>query len=487
MTVVRHAAVAGLFYPDHARELQEGVRQMLAEAGARSAAPGPAPKAVIAPHAGYVYSGAVAASAYARLQPLASLVRRVVLIGPCHRVPLRGLAVPQAEAFETPLGRVPLDRAAIAEVLTLPQVRAWDPPHEDEHSLEVHLPFLQTLFPEFSLVPLVAGDASEDEVAAVLERLWGGPETLIVVSSDLSHYLDYTSARKLDARTCRAIETLDGAAIGWEQACGRMPVAGLLAVARRKGLSAQTLDLRNSGDTAGDRRRVVGYGAWAFAEPSSARRSPDEDEQQAPSREGEAGAERALLERHGATLLHVAAASIEHGLRFGRALPVTATEYAAELREQRACFVTLYLDDRLRGCVGSADAYRPLVEDVAGNGFAAAFRDDRFPRLDEAERAGLQLSVSVLSPAWPLRFVDEPDLLRQLRPGADGVILEAGGRRAVFLPQVWEHLREPHEFIGQLKVKAGLARDYWSDGLQARRFSVECISTLDLPQVTLWS
>ncbi len=160
-----------------------------------------------------------------------------------------------------------LDRAAIAEVLALPQVREWDAPHAEEHSLEVHLPFLQAILPRFSLVPLVAGDASPEEVAEVLDRLWDGPETLIVVSSDLSHYLDYATARRLDEVTCRAIEDLDASAIGYDQACGRVPVSGLLTLARRKRLTVTTLDLRNSGDTSGDRRRVVGYGAWMFTEP----------------------------------------------------------------------------------------------------------------------------------------------------------------------------------------------------------------------------
>lgn len=267
MTHVRAPAVAGMFYPDRARDLEAILSDVLQEAASHTE-PGPVPKAIIAPHAGYVYSGPIAASAYARVRPAADVLSRVVLIGPSHRVPLRGLAAPTVDAFETPLGRIELDRAAIAEVLELPQVSEWDAPHAHEHSLEVHLPFLQAILPRFSLVPLVAGDAAPEEVAEVLERLWGGPETLIVVSSDLSHYLDYATARKIDAITSKAIEALDAKAIGYDQACGRVPVSGLLALARRKHLTVTTLDLRNSGDTAGDRRQVVGYGAWMFTEPS---------------------------------------------------------------------------------------------------------------------------------------------------------------------------------------------------------------------------
>jgi hypothetical protein len=226
---------------------------------------GPLPQAIIAPHAGYVYSGPVAASVYARLAPARGVVTRVVLVGPSHRVPLDGLALPDATAFATPLGRIELDRESMNRALELPQVRVLHAAHELEHSLEVQLPFLQVVLGDFSLVPLVAGDASATEVAEVLDALWGGDETLVVVSSDLSHYHDYATARKLDAATTRAIETLDAAALGRDDACGRVPIRGLLELARARGLSPVTLDVRSSGDTAGPRDSVVGYGSWAFA------------------------------------------------------------------------------------------------------------------------------------------------------------------------------------------------------------------------------
>jgi AmmeMemoRadiSam system protein B len=223
------------------------------------------PKAVIAPHAGYEYSGPIAASAYAPLAAARGRIERVVLIGPAHRVPVTGLSAPHADAFATPLGRVPLDRAALDSILDLPQVGVLHRAHELEHSLEVQLPFLQVVLGDFVLVPLVAGDATPEDVAEVLERLWGGPETLIVVSSDLSHYHDYATARRMDGATTHAIEALRPTAIGYDDACGRVPIQGLLVAARRHGLQATTLDVRNSGDTVGSRDQVVGYGAWAFA------------------------------------------------------------------------------------------------------------------------------------------------------------------------------------------------------------------------------
>lgn len=260
MVSVRAPAVAGQFYPDDPRKLRAMVGELLAAV----AAAGSVPKAVIAPHAGYVYSGPIAAAAYVRLKPARGLIRRVVLLGPAHRVGFEGLALPSADYFTTPLGRIPVDHEAMAAVSDLPQVKVLDAAHAREHSLEVHLPFLQEVLGEFALVPLVVGDATPEEVSEVLERLWGGPETLIVVSSDLSHYHDYATAQEMDRATSRAIERLRYEDIGYDAACGRNPVSGLLHLARRRGLKAQMLDLRNSGDTAGPRDSVVGYGAYAI-------------------------------------------------------------------------------------------------------------------------------------------------------------------------------------------------------------------------------
>ncbi len=261
MSQVRPAAVAGLFYPAQRDELAATVNHFLNDAQASQGAP---PKAIIVPHAGYVYSGPVAASAYAALAPLRDIVRRVVLLGPSHRVPFHGLAAPTTDAFCTPLGEIPLDKNALASIAALPQVISFDAAHAEEHSLEVHLPFLQQCLSDFKLVPLVVGDASGEEVAEVLERLWGGEETLIVISSDLSHYHDYQTAKQMDDATSNAIEALATERIGFEQACGRLPVNGLLLISKRLGLKAETVDLRNSGDTAGPRDQVVGYGAYLF-------------------------------------------------------------------------------------------------------------------------------------------------------------------------------------------------------------------------------
>lgn len=259
LPTVRPAAVAGWFYPADAVALRELTTSLLAGHPAGKEVP----KAVIAPHAGYAYSGDVAAAAYALIAPARDRIRRVVLLGPAHRVAFRGLAAPKAPCFETPLGRVPVDQAALAELDGMLQVRRHDLPHAAEHSIEVQLPFLQCALDDFSTVPLVIGDAAVDDVTQVLERLWGGDETLVVVSSDLSHDLPYRMAQAVDRATADRILALDSTLHG-HQACGATGIAAALQAARARGLVPRLVDLRNSGDTAGDRARVVGYAAFAF-------------------------------------------------------------------------------------------------------------------------------------------------------------------------------------------------------------------------------
>jgi len=262
MTVIREPAVAGQFYPGDAEELGRKVEFLLDEVNSGA---GDAPKALIVPHAAYIYSGSVAAKAYVRLRPYRNQYRRVILLGPCHRVPVQGLALSGADVFRTPLGDVPLDKEAIASIDSS-CVEIFDETHESEHSLEVHLPFLQSVLGSFTIVPIVVGNTTYERVADVLDILWGGPETLIVISSDLSHYLSYDRARAIDGATRQAIEDLEVRGIDHDVACGATPIGGLLITAKRRGMKVTTLDMKNSGDTGGDRRYVVGYGSWELLE-----------------------------------------------------------------------------------------------------------------------------------------------------------------------------------------------------------------------------
>ncbi|MBE0612603.1 MAG: AmmeMemoRadiSam system protein B [Burkholderiales bacterium] len=440
----RPAAVAGMFYPASPRELTRDVDEMLGQSAGGGLVPG-FPKALIVPHAGYVYSGGVAAEAYDRLRPARGIVRRVVLLGPCHRVPVRGLALPEAAAFDTPLGRVPVDREAVEAIKGMSQVVVSSAVHAEEHALEVQLPFLQRVLGEFSLVPLAVGTATPVEVAAVIEKLWGGAETLILISSDLSHYHAYDKAGAIDRGTARAI--LDFSTnIDHEQACGATPVAGMLLAAKHHGLRAELLDLRNSGDTAGGRARVVGYGAFAFWDGASH-----------------------FTAEHGRTLLGIARNSIASALGVSAQKPLPDELW---LKPARASFVTLTQQGDLRGCIGSLEAWRPLGEDVSHNARAAALSDPRFAPLAREELAETRVEVSILATPKLLAFADHADLIAQLRPGEDGLILECGGARGTFLPQVWESLPDPEQFVAELKRKAGLAPGVSTAKCRIQRYSV---------------
>ncbi|HYA65331.1 MAG TPA: AmmeMemoRadiSam system protein B [Burkholderiaceae bacterium] len=264
MLSVRPAAVAGMFYPEAPAALVAQVHACLGKAAVASTA-GNRPRALIVPHAGYVYSGPIAGLAYQRLAEHADEIQRVVLFGPTHRAAVQGLALPTVQAFATPLGIVEIDAEAAALALTLSQVRKSDAAHALEHSLEVQLPFLQTVLRRFRIVPFAVGSASAAQVAEVIELLWKDPGTLVVVSSDMSHYHRYSEARTLDRATADSILALSATLQG-EQACGATPINGLLVAARHRGLCPELIDLRNSGDTAGDKSRVVGYASFAFAE-----------------------------------------------------------------------------------------------------------------------------------------------------------------------------------------------------------------------------
>ncbi len=266
MSSIRPAAIAGMFYPGKPDVLARNVDALLA--AATPAATIAVPKAIIAPHAGYIYSGPIAASIYALIAPARARIKRVVVLGPTHRVAVHGIALPGVNAFATPLGNIAIDAGAVKQLMALPYVGVSAEAHRQEHSLEVHLPFLQKVINEFTLVPLAVGRATAQQVASVIDMLWGGEETLIVISSDMSHYLPYAEAQATDNATAEAILALR-TDLNHDQACGATPVIGLNLLAQQRGLKAQLIDLRNSGDTAGDKARVVGYGSFAYYEQSA--------------------------------------------------------------------------------------------------------------------------------------------------------------------------------------------------------------------------
>ncbi|MDD2763617.1 MAG: AmmeMemoRadiSam system protein B [Opitutaceae bacterium] len=477
---IREPAVAGLFYPKDPAELSKEIDACLAAAKTEPL-PGEL-KALICPHAGYPYSGPVAASAYKLLARAAAagLAGRsydtIVVMGPSHYANLRAAAVSAATVYRTPLGNVPVSEKA-GRLARLPPF-ALEPrcavqrpdwwrqssraaPAEDtadtwEHSVEVEVPFLQRTLRNFQLVPVVCGEIDEEQAAHALQQILDD-RTLIVASSDLSHYYSSATARGLDERTVAAICRLDPEAVGDEDACGHTPIRILLHLAREQGWKARLLDCRNSGDITGDTSRVVGYASIAFYAPSTTTAAP---------------ATYTAEERR--LLLDLARQAVRAAAATGRLPEVPAAGLAPKLTGAKGCFVTLTHRGDLRGCIGYILPQGPLYQAVVENARNAAIRDPRFPPVSPGEVDGLEIEISVLTEPQPLAFSSPEDLLRRLQPHRDGVVLRIGWRSATYLPQVWEQLPDKVEFLNNLAEKAGCDPAAWRQpGVSVLTYQVE--------------
>ncbi len=461
---VRPGVWAGKFYPADSAELRKTIAGLIAEAR-RDAVPLPADRplrAIVMPHAGYIYSGLAAAHAMLALE--GRHFKRVVLLGPDHRVGLRGCAVTDARAWQTPLGRVPVDDAARGLDR---RYRAFAPNATSdalEHCLEVELPFLQVQLGKFTIVPIVMGQADVQEVARIVDTLLDG-DTLLVVSSDLSHYLPYHEAVARDRRTVSAVVSLDdGALAGCRNcACGRDPLRVLISLARRHDWQTKLLYINNSGDTAGDRDRVVGYAAIAFLGENAMTTETDDT--------------AVLNQEQGMALVKLVRHTIAEKLGLKKAPlseEVRAVLAQDALQARRGTFVTLKIGGQLRGCIGNIAAAGTIVDGVRQNAVNAAFRDPRFAPLTAAEFDDVDIEVSILTEPKPLAFSDARDLLSRLRPKKDGVIIRRGSAGATFLPQVWEQLPKPEEFLSHLCLKAGMPADAWKrPGLEVLTYQVQ--------------
>ena len=473
---VKEAAVAGLFYPQDKAALTKMVDGLLAKVkpaqgdgrdhrsgGARNL------RGLVVPHAGYQYSGPVAAVGYKQVEGRS--FSKVVVMAPSHTTAFRGAYVSAVDAYRTPLGLVPVDSEA-AELAKRPpfssrfegRVRRppWSsqspqkapPPGDDrpdtwEHSLEVQLPFLQRTLQDFTLVPVVFGDTDPKAAAKALAGLIDS-KTLLVASSDLSHFQPYETARKLDTSCTEAIVGLDVDRMEREDACGKAPILTLMHVARQNGWKARLLDYRNSGDTAGDKSQVVGYGAIAFY---------DEKAPQA----AEAAPKASYSPEERQFLLDLARKSLVEAARRRNPPNIDAAEVPVKLKQDRACFVTLTIDGNLRGCIGHILPQEPLYRAVIDNAQSAALHDTRFRPVSPEELDRIHIEISVLTVPAPLKYASPEDLLAKLRVGVDGVVLRVGRAQSTYLPQVWEKIRDKEAFMSTLAEKAGLAPSAWRD------------------------
>ena len=456
----RAPAVAGQFYPAAPDSLKNFVQEYIA--GGR---PLPvAPRIIISPHAGYVFSGPVAGKGYATIDPKTTTV---IILGPPHHVPVRGIAAPSAAWFETPLGRVPVDRERIKKLLDNPIAYIDDRPHAPEHSIEVQIPFLQVRLSSFKIVPLLVSETDPEKAAESIYPLIDD-HTLIVASSDFSHYLTQKEARVEDDKSIASI--LAGNTDGMIDACGEMPIRVAMILAKKMELKPLLLDARTSYDTSPEygADRVVGYASIVFVSQAAAK-SRGNSASAAPRHEKSNGvsAETKIF------LLTLARQSLEASVK-GEKLPdpQNIPEFA---QENRGCFVTLTLNGELRGCIGYIEPIKPLYMAVMENSRNAALSDPRFPQVSPGELPSIKVEVSVLTQPIPLEYTSPEDLLQKLVPNVDGVILEQGPYQSTFLPQVWGQLPDKVQFLEQLSLKGGMPRDSWKTA-QVKRYRAEHFS-----------
>ena len=442
----RRPAVAGTFYPGEAAALSAEVQRCLA-----GIEPGPSlPRAIISPHAGYAYSGRLAGAGFGATA--GHEVRHAVVLSPSHRHAFDGIALPSGGSYAMPGFAMPINSAARDALVARGLAHVEDAAHEREHGAETQFPFLHALHPGADVVPLVMGRVEDGQVAAAIDLIDGLLERpLFVLSSDLSHFLTEAAAIRHDDEASRMIETGGWQGLTGQHACGMKGIRGFFASRAGQGARPVRLARATSADVTGDASRVVGYGAWALY-------GPEGDALDAGDR-GE--------------LLRVAREALASRTKRGRDPELNEASFSPRLRGHGAAFVTLTRAGRLRGCIGSLKAHRPLVRDVADNAIQAGHGDPRFAAVTRDELDELSLKIAVLGPPTPMHFTGEDDLIAQLRPGEDGLILSDRGRRGTFLPMVWDSLPEPADFWRQLKRKAGLPEDHWSETLEVQRYRAE--------------
>ncbi|MFZ5807257.1 MAG: AmmeMemoRadiSam system protein B [Verrucomicrobiota bacterium] len=481
--VVEHSrppAVAGLFYPSHPNDLSSVIQKYLSAASKEKLG---TIRGLVCPHAGYEFSGIVAAKAYKQLA--GSDIQTVIVLAPSHYAAFKGAYISNIESYTTPLGTVKLSPKAKTLATREPFTRAlnghvqrpdwWaqspartvekETPDTWEHALEVQIPFIQTLLPQAEIIPIVFGQVDPQAVADSLAPILDN-RTVVIASSDLSHYHPYELAQKLDRRCVQAILDLNADALRMEEACGQAPILTLMALASPKGWKTKLLDYQNSGDTSGDKSRgVVGYAAIALYEEENASTTTSQNQYSPDER-------KFLLELARKTLVEVVA--------HNRLPEIDAKTIPEKLKEVRGCFVTLTIDGQLRGCIGHITPQESLYRAVMDNAQNAAVHDHRFPKVQPAELNQIKIEISVLTPQQKLEFSSPEDLLSKLRPHIDGVVLHFNwNRQSTYLPQVWEHFPQKEDFLNNLSEKAGLPASTWKTQKDLKVFTYQVEAFLE--------
>ncbi len=458
---IREAAVAGIFYPAETHLLSGSVDSYLSNIKKHTSPQ--QPHIIIVPHAGYQYSAQVAAQAYQKLIPFAKNIKRVIILGPSHFAPVKGAALSDADFFKTPLGLVKINKKINEKLARNPLFHYQKSAHAKEHSLEVQLPFLQKVLKKFTIVPIAYGNIEPEQLAKALSPFVNTSNTLLVVSSDLSHYLDYDKAQTLDTQTAEQVN--QNIPLDPHQACGATGINTALLLAKEYHYQPSLLDKTNSGNTGGDRESVVGYASWIFNKKNEA-------PQPLTPLDKESENLTDFAQNHGKELFFIAEKSLHSAVMEKAKFTPSRNDFANTLFDKGASFVTLKKNGNLRGCIGSLMPNQAISFDVAANTYAAAMEDDRFSAVTAEELPNIDIVISLLTGYEKIKYKDEADLLNQLRPGIDGLVIRDGNRQGLFLPSVWQELPNKQDFLKNLKLKAGLSPSYWSNNIKAYRFQV---------------
>ena len=462
---IREAAVAGIFYPADIYQLNNEINKYLEHVVSSSAG---TPKILIVPHAGYKYSAQVAANAFARIKPFKNTIKKVFLLGPSHRVYVNGIALPSEKSFKTPLGIVKVNTDIISQLEQTNLFKFKSSAHTKEHSLEVSLPFLQNILNDFKIIPMLYGEANPQDIAQILQPYLTQNDTILIVSADLSHYLDYSSAKKVDEQTADDIK--NGKSINQHQSCGAVGINTAIILAQKFGFVPHLLNMANSGDTVGDKNNVVGYGAWVFEK---------NNKKNLPELKGIEAEEKNLqnFAKHNKDeILQIVEKSLLAAVKNNEVYSPERNNYNDVLFNKGASFITLEKNNHLRGCIGSLFPTNAIAKDLAQNTFSAAMNDSRFSSVKEDELKDITFKISLLTSFEKIEFKSYEDLLNQIRPKIDGLLIKDGERQGLFLPSVWKDIPSKKEFLTELKIKAGLSPSYWSDNIEIFKFRTVEIS-----------